>query len=486
MDLAQEVGDIGNLEDEKYEDLHALFERHQITSQELLLWPVKDISKKVGVPISEIESFVCDLRALLAKQAPIKRNLAEMDTQRRFFTSGDEKLDKALNGGVPCGCLVEISGGSATGKSNFLMTLSMTSQLPLEFGGLGPSIFEEHREPVQTMYISTESALSTKRLSQISKHYKDLLEANGIKQTPIHPQLANVLTPSMAISDLERQDRCIYYQLPVMLERNKNIKVVIIDSVTHHIRAEVPISKRVQAVTKLGRFLRKLCCDYGVTVVVANQMTDKPLKDIISDEVFLKMNADYQLGWCYGWDEVGIVYRQLCSRNKQDFDTYDEIDYANYSQTSDGPEASQRGSTPIWDQLKSERKQMFESKYKNKVSKIKTIPALGLDWLNFLDARICLFKDYKPILNEQMIEEFSEDLGIDSSFLRSQDDEENAESSSESKRKTVAEVLMSNDYLANHNFETQRKLHVVFSPLVPTSRQRECVYEIWNGGIRCP
>ncbi|KAG7883616.1 hypothetical protein KL938_002853 [Ogataea parapolymorpha] len=486
MDLAEEVGHFPLLDDEKFEPLLNAFETQGITSQELLMWSMQDIAKKTGHPEQDVKTFVSDLKLHLQKDLPKPRKIDDCIPQQACFTTGDEKLDEALNGGIPCGCLVEISGGSATGKSNFLMTLSMTSQLPLEFGGLGPSLFEKTRKPVQTMYIPTESALSTKRLSQISSHYKELLRANGIQDSTIYPQMENVITPSIAISDLERQDRCIFYQLPLLLQRNKNVKVVILDSVTHHIRAELPVSQRRSYIIKLGRFLRKMCNEYCVTVIVANQMTDKPLGDIISDEVFLKMNADYQLGWCYGWDEVGVVYRQLCSRNKQDFDTYDEIDYADYSADSSTQETSQRSSTPIWDQLKTERKKMFESKYKNKVSKIKTVPALGLDWLNFLDARISLIKDYKPILNEQMIEEFSEDLGIDSSFLRSQDDDENGNSSAESKRKTVAEVLMSNDYLANYNFETQRKLLIVFSPLVSGARQRECIFEIWNGGIRCP
>ncbi|KAG7817346.1 hypothetical protein KL928_004081 [Ogataea angusta] len=484
MDLAEEVGHFALLDDEYFDPLVKAFETQGITSQELLLWSVEDISKKTGHPEQDVKTFVSDLKLHLQNSIPKPQTIDDSIPKQTCFTTGDEKLDKALNGGIPCGCLVEISGGSATGKSNFLMTLSMTSQLPFEFGGLGPSLFEQTRKPVQTMYIPTESALSTRRLSQISSHYKELLRANGIQDSAVFPQMENVITPSVAISDLERQDRCIFYQLPLLLQRNKNVKVVILDSVTHHIRAELPISQRRSYIIKLGRFLRKLCNEYNVTVVVANQMTDKPLGDIISDEVFLKMNADYQLGWCYGWDEVGVVYRQLCSRNKQDFDTYDEIDYADYSEDSSTQETSQRSSTPIWDQLKTERKKMFESKYRNKVSKIKTVPALGLDWLNFLDARISLIKDYKPILNEQMIEEFSEDLGIDSSFLRSQEDDEN--SSTESKRKTVAEVLMSNDYLANYNFETQRKLLIVFSPLVSGARQRECVFEIWNGGIRCP
>ncbi|KAG7765361.1 hypothetical protein KL946_002418 [Ogataea haglerorum] len=486
MDLAAEVGHFALLDEERFESLVNAFEAQGVTSQELLLWSVQDIAKKIGRPEQDVKAFVSDLKQHLQQSLPKPQKIKDNIPQQAWFTTGDEKLDKALNGGIPCGCLVEISGGSATGKSNFLMTLSMTSQLPLEFCGLGPSLFEERRKPVQTMYIPTESALSTRRLSQISSHYKELLRANGIEESAVYPQMENVITPSIAISDLERQDRCIFFQLPLLLQRNKNVKVVILDSVTHHIRAELPVEQRRSYIIKLGRFLRKMCNEHDVTVIVSNQMTDKPLGDIISDEVFLKMNADYQLGWCYGWDEVGIVYRQLCSRNKQDFDTYDEIDYSEYSGDSSTQETSQRSSTPIWDQLKTERKKMFESKYRSKVSKIKTVPALGLDWLNFLDARISLIKDYKPILNEQMIEEFSEDLGIDSSFLRSQEDDDNGNPSTESKRKSVAEMLMSNDYLANYNFETQRKLLIVFSPLVSSARQRECIFEIWNGGIRCP
>ncbi|GMF06471.1 unnamed protein product [Ambrosiozyma monospora] len=76
------------------------------------------------------------------------RKANESSSVPPYFTAGDETIDKLLNGGIPTGYVIEISGGSATGKTNLLMNLAITVQLPREFGGLGKWKFEwEQKKP---------------------------------------------------------------------------------------------------------------------------------------------------------------------------------------------------------------------------------------------------------------------------------------------------------------------------------------------------
>ncbi|VEU23213.1 DEKNAAC104332 [Brettanomyces naardenensis] len=276
--------------------------------------------------------------------------------------------------------------------------------------------------------------------------------------------------------------------------------MVVIDSITHHIRAELRFWERDVYIEKTCRFLKHLALKFNVTIMIANQVTDKPLGGIFSSQngVLFKMNFDYQTSWLVGWDDVGTVYRQLMVKKKQkkwaaekDTDTYEAIGYPEDDETTGG-EDEDTSTISIKDQLRSEKKRLFESKYRTKVSKIKTIPSLGLPLLNFIDARIVLKKEFIPILNEDLIDEFSVDLGIDTSSIgTSTPDQSTGEiGSSESaqtetpRKPKFADVLASNDYLANRNFETQRSLKIVFSPLVPPGVNRECNFEIWKGGIR--
>ncbi|GMG22160.1 unnamed protein product [Ambrosiozyma monospora] len=517
-----------------------------------------------------------------------KRKTIESSTVPSCFTTGDETIDKLLNGGIPTGYVIEISGGSATGKTNLLMNLAITVQLPREFGGLGKSLFDDsdavevnqnqqsrqqqqHRNQngkgnrngnlnwnrrnhvrnrnhgVQSMYIPTESLLPTTRLEKIANHYKNWLVSNGITSPSNHPATTNVLTTATLITDLETQEHILTYQLPEMLKRNPHIKLIILDSITHHLRAEVSAWDRDVYTLKMMKLLKRIAMDFNVTVLIANQVTDRPLKGIYwppCNNILLKMNMEYQTSWLVGWDDVGVVYRQLKvkkRKNKEldDFDDYGEIGYADGSASNGGDamgndsgsgfsqdssfSRSVSGNGPdgvddkdlsldnsLRDYIKSGKRKLFESSYKSKVSKIKTIPALGLTLLKMVDMRIVLMKEFKPILNENMITEFGADLGIinptnissnendsDSTGFAQSSQEDNLHSekgqgtqqsqqkdSTPSQYKKVEMLLKSNDYLSNHNFETQRLMKVVFSPLIPSGESKQCAFEIWNGGIR--
>jgi DNA repair protein RAD57 len=79
------------------------------------------------------------------------------------------------------------------------------------------------------IYISTESALPTTRLSQmISTHPK-------LSPTDVQPTLDRVI--SIVTPDLESQDHILRYQLPVAIRRH-NIGLVVLDSVAANYRAE--------------------------------------------------------------------------------------------------------------------------------------------------------------------------------------------------------------------------------------------------------
>ncbi|QPG73802.1 hypothetical protein FOA43_001116 [Brettanomyces nanus] len=433
--------------DDRYSELLQGFELNGILTAEVLLSSPGALSRKINHPAEEIESFVKrykdESRSHLFRKGNLRTleddtlasttaGVSESTTKQIYFTTGDDEIDSSLNGGIPCGYLIEISGDSATGKSNFLMSLAITIQLPIEFGGLGRSIFNHNSDQagVKTMYISTESALSTQRLEQISIYYRDLLCKNGINDASLYPDMKNVMTTSTAITDLESQNRCLYYQLPVILERSPEIKMVVVDSITHHIRAELRFGDRDSYVMKICRHLKQLALKYSVTVLIANQVTDKPLNGIFSsqNELLFKMNFDYQTSWLVGWDDVGVVYRQLMEKKKKkpwekdkDLDTYEEIGYTETTPETSSEESFSNDTSivSIKEQMRVERKRLFASKYRTKVSKIKTIPSLGISLMNVINARIVLKKEFIPILNEDLIDEFSTDLGIDTSSLNS-------------------------------------------------------------------
>lgn len=460
--------------DGQFPQLVASIRQRKVNAIELLFIQPSELAWRLKRPQHEIVQFLEAFKRLNDVTESIKS--VDNSSQAAAFTTGDVQIDSTLGGGIPCGYLTEVSGGSASGKTNFLWNAAVTIQLPAEFGGLGSSIFDhDTHQSIKTMYISTEAALNTQRLEQITDYYRDVLLQNAVNDESLQPKMENVLTTSSALNDLESQDHCLFYQLPVALERDPEIKMVILDSITHHIRSEVAIKQRDEYVTKVCSHLKRLAKKYNVTMLIANQVTDKPVTGIptMKNETLYRMNLDYQSGWLSGWDEVGTIYRQLLERKQHQFgdendDLDEEIGYPETMPTQSAPEQQR-----VSEVLRQERKRLFTSQYNQRIVQTRTVPALGLALLNMVDARIVLRKEFIPILNEELIDEFSVDLGIDASSL----------SSTTTSAQKMSEVVASNEYLAN-NFQTQRFLKVAFSPLVPAGSKRDIKFEIWKGGIR--
>lgn len=151
---------------------------------------------------------------------------------------------------------------SGVGKTQLLLTLLLSAQLPPPNGLSRP-----------TLYISTEHPLPTNRLAQLLKNHP-LLSSH-----PNPPSLTRILT--LNTPDLESQDHILAYQLPVALSRH-NVGLVIIDSIAANYRAEgssantpFALATRSAQLVRLGALLRALSREHNCAVIVANQVADR-------------------------------------------------------------------------------------------------------------------------------------------------------------------------------------------------------------------
>ncbi|GAD95034.1 DNA repair protein (Rad57), putative [Paecilomyces variotii No. 5] len=188
----------------------------------------------------------------------------KLDPSRwRTISTLDSALDALLGGGIPTGYLTEVTGESASGKTQFLLNLLLAVQVPSP-GGLGK----------RAIYVSTEAPLATTRLSQIIECHPHLSSLPAKSR----PSLQNIL--SINAIDLETQDHILNYQLPVAISRY-NVGLVIIDSIAANYRAEhtstsmLGLSARSGELAKLGQMLRNLAVEEDIAVVVANQVSDR-------------------------------------------------------------------------------------------------------------------------------------------------------------------------------------------------------------------
>jgi DNA repair protein RAD57 len=179
----------------------------------------------------------------------------------------------------------------------------------------------------KSVLISTEGYIETKRLVEINPNLDDVLTINCM--------------------DLETQEHIFNVQLPSLLSK-QDIKLVVIDSISHHLRVEFEndFKKLKKKLIELTLNLLSLSIKHNFAIVVTNQISDKPVKKIL-DTDYKKLNIDYQIGWLNGWKESDILERQ------------------NYDESS--------------------------GEYSGN-SKIST---MGLNWDQFVDVKILLLKSYK-------------------------------------------------------------------------------------------
>ena len=151
---------------------------------------------------------------------------------------------------------------SGAGKTQLLLTLLLSAQLPPPHGLSRP-----------TLYLSTEHPLPTNRLAQLLKDHPVLASH------PSPPSLNRILT--LNTPDLESQDHILTYQLPVALARH-NVGLVILDSIAANYRAECnsantpsALATRSAQLVRLGALLRSLSRHHNCAIVVANQVADR-------------------------------------------------------------------------------------------------------------------------------------------------------------------------------------------------------------------
>ncbi|KAL2759770.1 hypothetical protein ACRALDRAFT_2129514 [Sodiomyces alcalophilus JCM 7366] len=263
----------------QYAHLLQAFDRHELTTVDLLTMEIADVGKATQLPLLEIQKLRNAVTDALHRdlgvtggpsdtETPRRRSLADFTAATSFVSTLDDELDRTLGGGIPTGYITEIAGESGVGKTQFLLLLLLAAQLPPPHG-LG--------RPV--LYLSTESSMPTHRLLQMLREHPRF--ANLPKSA--RPSLDAIA--SMDIPDLESQEHIVRFQVPVAIERH-NIGLLVIDSVAANYRVEFDrsaagakhgstMAARSKELVRLGTLLRDLAQRFNLAVVVANQVADR-------------------------------------------------------------------------------------------------------------------------------------------------------------------------------------------------------------------
>ncbi|MEM2948603.1 MAG: DNA repair and recombination protein RadA [Candidatus Anstonellales archaeon] len=172
------------------------------------------------------------------------------------ITTGSKKLDELLGGGIETQSLTEFFGKFASGKSQIGFQLCVNAQLPPDKGGLGGKV----------IFIDSESTFRPDRVKQMA-------EAAGLDPKTV---LENIFVQKAENSDhqillVEKADQLI---------KTENVKLLIIDSLTSHFRADYigrgALGERQQKLNQHVHKLQKLADKYNIAVYFTNQVMDNP------------------------------------------------------------------------------------------------------------------------------------------------------------------------------------------------------------------
>ena len=175
-----------------------------------------------------------------------------------YITTGSKNFDDLLGGkGVESRAITEAFGAYGSGKTQLGLALAVHTQLPIEKGGAEG----------KTVFIDTEGTFRPERIRQISE---------GLGANP-EKVLKNILVARAFNSD---HQMLLLEKITEMVKSGEPIKLLIVDSLTAHFRAEYSgrgqLADRQQKLNRYMHDLMKLAETHNLAVYVTNQVMANP------------------------------------------------------------------------------------------------------------------------------------------------------------------------------------------------------------------
>lgn len=226
------------------------------TLQALSSQKTKDLAEKSGMSEQTSEKVIRKAIDMVMSGYITAAQLQDVRSLRTHLTTGCENLDNLLGGGIESETTTELIGAGAVGKTAICHTLAVLAQQPIEQKGLGGNI----------AWIDTESTFIPTRIKEIciSRGIDPEKSLNGI---------------FWALARNTEHQKKLIEQLYALIPEN-NIKLVIIDSMMGHLRAEfigrATLNERQGDLGRMLQILLQIALSMKVTVVYTNQVVTDP------------------------------------------------------------------------------------------------------------------------------------------------------------------------------------------------------------------
>ena len=166
-----------------------------------------------------------------------------------MISTGLQKLDKFLSGGIPDGVIMDIFGGNGTGKTQLLLQLLINS---IKNGG-------------HVLYLDTTGGFRPERILQIQKQSK--IQLDFLQQITVS-RLTNTSEQIKSIDDI----------------RNSDFSLIVIDNVTDlfsfEYKKDESTFKKNSLFMKYMHELSKLAITKKIPIVVTNMIRNSGDKEV--------------------------------------------------------------------------------------------------------------------------------------------------------------------------------------------------------------
>jgi DNA repair protein RadA len=216
------------------------------------------LSDAAGVSSAVARKAIVAARDMLQLGFSDGMEFAKRRANVTHITTGSENFDELLGGkGVESRAITEAFGAFGSGKTQLGLQLAVNVQLPEEQGGAEG----------KAVYIDTEGTFRPQRVAQF---------AEGIGANP-EMVLKNILVARAFNSD---HQMLLLEKVGEMIKAGEPIKLLIIDSLTAHFRAEFSgrgqLADRQQKLNRYMHDLMKLAETHNLAVYVTNQVMANP------------------------------------------------------------------------------------------------------------------------------------------------------------------------------------------------------------------
>ncbi|KAI0734458.1 Rad51-domain-containing protein [Fomitopsis betulina] len=238
------------------QDIKKLAENGLHTVEAVAYTPKKNLMAIKGISEQKADKILFEAHKIIPLGFQSATEVHARRSELVHITTGSKNLDALLGGGIETGSITELFGEFRTGKSQICHTLAVTCQLPVDMGG-GEG---------KCLYIDTEGTFRPVRLLAVAERLglngEEVLDNVAYARAYNADHQMSLLTNASALMSESR------------------FCLLIIDSCTALYRTDFSgrgeLSARQAHLGKFLRTLQRLADEFGIAVVMSNQVMSNP------------------------------------------------------------------------------------------------------------------------------------------------------------------------------------------------------------------